>query len=161
MDKEILTTSTKRDDNKAELEQLILRCGVMRFSEKEALAYIKVNYKTIEPNRYYAIKKGLKNRLMEEGYKITSKNGLYEQHMTRIHTLETIEREQWKKYHMETKPLLQSTILERITSLQVYISSAYDYTRAIIKNQEYLQLTIAKYGNPQLKKLSLNTFNHK
>jgi len=153
MDKEFLTTSTKRDDNKAELEQLVLRCHVMRFSEREALAYIKVNYKSIEPNRYYAIKKELKNRLIQAGYKITSKNGLYEQHMERINTLETIEREQWKKYHMETKPILQSSILERITSLQVYISSAHDYIRAIIKNQEELQLTIAKYGNPQLKNL--------
>jgi len=32
---------TKRDQNKAELEQLILRCTVMKFSEKESIAYLK------------------------------------------------------------------------------------------------------------------------
>ncbi len=139
-----------RDENKAELEQLILRCLVMRFSEKEALAYIADNHKSIESTRYYEIKRTLADKLVEEGYRITSKNGLYEQHMMRIQTLETIEKEQWKLYKSEPKPYLKSSILERITTLQVYLSSAYDYIRAIIKNQEDLQLTIAKHGAKEL-----------
>ncbi len=141
---------TNRDENRAELEQLILRCIVMRLSEKEALAYIADNHTGIESTRYYEIKRTLADKLVEEGYRITSKNGLYEQHMMRIQTLETIEKEQWKNYKSEVKPILKSAILERITSLQVYISSAYDYTRAIIKNQEDLQLTIAKHGSKKL-----------
>ena len=141
---------TNRDENRAELEQLILRCIVMRLSEKEALAYIADNHTRIESTRYYEIKRTLADKLVEEGYRITSKNGLYEQHMMRIQTLETIEKEQWKNYKSEVKPILKSAILERITSLQVYISSAYDYTRAIIKNQEDLQLTIAKHGSKKL-----------
>lgn len=139
-----------REEHKAELEQLVLRCIVMRLTEKEALAYISANYKSIESTRYYEIKSSLKDKLVEEGYRITSKNGLYEQHMLRIQTLETIEKEQWKNYKAEQKPVLKSTILERITSLQVYISSAYDYTRSIIKNQEDLQLTIAKHYSKKL-----------
>ncbi len=155
MKKQTLTKkSSKRNTNNVELKQLILRCMVMKFTEKEALAYIKTNYKCIEANRYYAIKKELKNHLMEEGYRITSENGLYEQHMMRIQTLETIQKEQWIKYHMEPKPFLQSAILERIQNLQVYLSSAYDYIRAIIKNQEELQLVIAKHVNPQLKNIN-------
>ena len=143
---------SKRDENKAELEQLILRCIVMRFSEQEALAYIADNHDRIESTRYYEIKKTLADKLVEEGYKITSQNGLFEQHMMRIQTLETIEKEQWKNYKSEPKPILKSAILERIQNLQVYLSSAYDYIRAIIKNQEDLQLTIAKHG---VKKLEL------
>ncbi len=142
-----------RDENKAELEQLILRCIVMRFSEKESLAYIADNYKKIESTRYYEIKKTLADKLVEEGYRITSKNGLYEQHMMRIQTLETIEKEQWKLYKAEQKPFLKSAILERIQNLQVYLSSAYDYIRAIIKNQEDLQLTISKHGAKKLEVL--------
>jgi len=76
---------------------------------------------------------------------------MFEQHMMRIHTLETIEKEQWINYHTETKPILKSTILERIQNLQVYLSSDYDYIRAIIKNQEELQLVIAKHGAIALK----------
>ena len=49
----------KREQNKFELEQLILRCLVMRFSESEAIAYIKSNGKDIESTRYYEIKKDL------------------------------------------------------------------------------------------------------
>lgn len=142
---------SKRDQNKAELEQLILRCIVMKFSEKESLAYIKTNYKSIESTRFYAIKKTLSDRILEEGYHITSKNGLFEQHMMRIQTLEAIEKEQWINYREEVKPFLKSAILERIQNLQVYLSSAYDYIRAIIKNQEDLQLIIAKHGAPMLK----------
>jgi len=141
---------TNRDENKAELEQLILRCIVMRFSERESLTYIAENYKKIESTRYYEIKRTLADKLVEEGYRITSKNGLYEQHMMRIQTLETIEKEQWKQYKAESKPYLKSSILERIQNLQVYLSSAYDYIRAIIKNQEDLQLTIAKHGAKEL-----------
>jgi len=142
---------SKRDQNKVELEQLVLRCIVMKFSEKEALSYIKTHYKAIESTRYYCIKKSLSDRIIEEGYKITSKNGLFEQHMMRIQTLEAIEKEQWINYRAEPKPFLKSAILERIQNLQVYLSSAYDYIRAIIKNQEDLQLTIAKHGAPKLK----------
>lgn len=141
----------KRDNNKADLEQLILRCIVMKFTERESLAYIKENHKAIESSRYYVIKKTLSDKMVEEGYRITSKNGLFEQHMMRIKTLETIEAEQWKKYKEEPKPFLQSAILERIQNLQVYLSSAYDYIRAIIKNQEDLQLVIAKHGATKLK----------
>ncbi len=144
---------SKREQNKAELEQLILRCTVMKFSEKESLAYIKSNGKKIETSRYYEIKKEVNDQIISKGYKITSQNGLFQQHMMRIHTLETIEAEQWKKYREEPKPFLQSAILERIQNLQVYLSSAYDYIRSIIKNQEELQLVIAKHGAVKLKVL--------
>ncbi len=149
-DKKFTKLITKREQNKIELEQLILRCVVMRFSEKESLAYIKSNGKNIETTRYYEIKKEINDKVILEGYKITSENGMFEQHMLRIHTLETIEKEQWVNYHTETKPFLKSAILERIQNLQVYLSSAYDYIRAIIKNQEELQLVIAKHGTTKL-----------
>jgi len=142
--------STKRQNNKEELEQLILRCIVMRLSQKESLAYIKKIYKPIEAARYYVIKKELSNKLIAEGYKITSENGLFEQHMMRIQTLETIEREQWVNYRAESKPYLKSSILEKIQHLQVYISSAHDYIRSIIKSQEDLQLIIAKHYQKKL-----------
>lgn len=143
----------KREQIKIELEQLVLRCIVMRFTEKESLAYIKESIKAIETTRYYEIKKEIKDKILTEGYKITSKNGLFEQHMMRIHTLETIEREQWINYRAETKPILKSAILERIQQLQVYLSSAFDYIRSIIKNQDDLQLIIAKQGAIELKTL--------
>lgn len=145
-DKQSTKLLSKREQNKADLEQLILRTIVMKFTEKEALAYVKANYKAIESTRYYEIKKSINDKIISEGYHITSQNGLFEQHMMRIHTLETIEKEQWINYHTESKPILKSTILERIQNLQVYLSSAYDYIRAIIKNQDDLQLVIAKHG---------------
>ena len=144
---------SKNESNKIELEQLILRTIVMKFTEKEALAYINANKsKPVQSSRYYQVKRDISDKITQEGYKITSKNGLFEQHMMRIRTLETIEKEQWVNYHREEKPMLKSAILERITNLQVYLSSAYDYIRAIIKNQEDLQLVIAKHGATELKK---------
>lgn len=140
----------KREQKKSELVQLILRCVVMRLTEKEALAYMKSSGNKIEKTRYYNIKSELNDKILTEGYNITSKNGLFEQHMMRIHTLETIEKEQWVNYRAEVKPFLKSAILERIQNLQVYLSSAYDYIRAIIKNQEDLQLTISKHSAKKL-----------
>jgi len=144
---------SKREQNKAELEQAVLQSIVMKLSEKESLAYIKLCYKPIESTRFYEVKKSLTDKMIEEGYRITSKNGLFEQHMMRIQTLEAVAKEQWKKYREEPKPFLQSAILERISKLQLYISSAYDYTRSIIKTQTELQLTIAKHSAPKLKTL--------
>ena len=70
--------------------------------------------------------------------------------MMRIQTLETIEKEQWKLYKEEPKPFLKSSILERILNLQVFLSSAYDYVGAMIKNHEDLKLVIAKHGAKEL-----------
>ena len=151
VDKQSIKLVTKRGQNKVELEQLILRTVVMRLTEKEALGYIKKNYKSIESSRYYEIKKSIKDKIITEGYNITSKNGLFEQHMMRIHALQTIEREQWINFLAAKTPLLKSTILEKIQKTQVYLSSAYDYVRAMIKNQEDLQIVIAKHGTVVLK----------
>ncbi len=152
--KKLVKPELKSQQNKHELESLIMSCTVMKMTGKESLAYLKKNGKNIKVARFYEIKKNIKDLLITNVYKITSENGLFGQNMFQINTLETREREMWLNYSAESNPSKKSEILACLTNLQVFISSAYDYIHTIIKIQEELQLVISKHNNPVLKKSS-------
>lgn len=147
----IKPVTTKREQNKIELEQLVMRCIVMRFTEKESLAYIEAQYKPLLSSSYYNIKKTVQANLITKGYEIASEDGFFEEHLMRIESLKTVEKELWVTYHKETHNLSQAVILEKIQNIQVFLASANDYTRVIINNQEALRFRIAKCNNKKLK----------
>jgi len=129
---------------------LIIQCLTMKFSEKEALAYLASRNHKIKRAQYYEDKKRIEDSAIHRAYKIAAENGMIEQHMYRINQLETIEREHWQNYHLEKAGLKRSLILEKITALQPYISSAYDYVQEIIKEQADLQERLAKSNKKKL-----------
>lgn len=111
----------------------------MRLTEKESLAYLKDHKYPIKEGRFYEIKKVIKENNSHQINKIALENGFAESHMERITTLRTIEREHWINYNKEKEPIKKSTILKNITELQVYLSSAYDTTKAVIREQAELK----------------------
>jgi hypothetical protein len=121
----------------------------MRFSETEALNYLKSKGHNIKRTQYYMDKERLEDSITHKAYKLAAENGLIEQHMHRIQQLETIEREHWQNYQLEKTGLKRSLILEKITILQPYISSAYDYTKQIIKEQAEIQKKLAPKNNTE------------
>lgn len=134
------------DDPNARFDRdiLIIHCMTMKFSEKEALAYLASRNHNIKRAQYYEDKQRIVDSATHKAYKVAAENGLIEQHMHRIQQLETIEREHWQNYHQEKAGLKRSLILEKITALQPFISSAYDYVKQIIKEQAELQMRLAK-----------------
>lgn len=139
------TPQSSADPNaRFDRDVLIIHCITMKFSEKESLAYLASRNHKIKRAQYYEDKKRIEDSATHKAYKIAAENGLIEQHMLRISQLETIEREHWQNYHQEKAGLKRSLILEKITALQPYISSAYDYVKQIIKEQAEMQERLAR-----------------
>lgn len=134
---------TKDQLLQSDRDVLVIHCMAMKLSEKESLAYLASRNHKIGRAQYYRDLKRLQEAVTHKAFKIAAENGLIEQHMNRIDQLETIEREHWQNYHREKNPLRKSIILEKVTSLQPYISSAYDYVKEIIKEQAELQTRLA------------------
>ena len=136
--------ASKRTFSRFDRDTIIIHCMTMRLSEAESLAYLEAHGHKIKRSAYYEDRKRLEESVIHKAYKIAAENGLIEQHMQRINQLETIEREHWQNYHREKAPLKKSIILEKITVLQPYLSSAYDYVKQIIKEQAEVQARLAK-----------------
>lgn len=143
-------TLSKSNDQSFDRDTLIIRCLTMRYTEKEALAYLKSKGNGIKRDQYYKDKARLQDSVIHKAYKFAAENGLIEQHWKRIDTLETAEAEHWQNYRKEKQPFKKSCILEKITALQPFIASAYDYVKEIIKTQAEIQQKIADASKPKI-----------
>jgi hypothetical protein len=91
----------------------------------------------------YRIKTEIKESTNERLNLIASSEFL-DQHIERIDTLKTIQKELWHNYHLEHNPSKKASILMQIAELQTYLSSYYDSTRYV------LQQTILKKRKQQI-----------
>lgn len=124
-------------------KHLVLDCMVMRFSEKESLAYLKSKGEPLQRARFYEIKQEIENNREHDINKIALENGFAESHLAVINSFRTIERELWINYHRESEPLKKATILRHIMESQVYLADAYDVTKEIIREQAHLKEKMA------------------
>ncbi len=136
-------TDQKKKGVPNEKKNLVLDTIVMRFSEKESLAYMKSHHNEIKRARYYEIKKEIENERGTKINKIALENGFAESHLSVIDSFRTIERELWINYHRETKPLAKSTILRHIMESQVYLADAHDVTKEVIREQAELKVKLS------------------
>ena len=130
-----------------ETETLVMDCVVMRFNEKESLSYLKAHGHELKRAQFYKIKTKLKNNKESTINRIAIENGFAESHLDRINSLRVLEREQWHLFHIEDEPIKKSSILNNIRDLQVYLSSAYDFTGAIITKQAELKQAVSVKEN--------------
>lgn len=127
-----LKTLTSIPDEK---KHLVLDCIVMRFTEKESLAYLKSKGINLKRARFYEIKKEIEDERSHIINQMALDNGFAEAHLSIINSFRTIERELWINYHMEREPVKKASILRHITETQVYLAEAYDVTKEIIREQ--------------------------
>jgi hypothetical protein len=114
------------------IEPYIIDCMCLNISEKQALSYLSDKGYDISHSEYYRLKNEVKESTHERLNLIASKEFLT-QHMDRIDTLRTIEKEMWANYHLEKSPFKNVQILEKIEENQVYLSSYYDSTRYVLE----------------------------
>jgi len=128
-----------------ELEILVIATKTMRFSEKESLAYLKVEGHDISLSTYYRILDRISTETLTRVYDI-AKN-FKEQHLRRIDSLEQIEKLLWRNVHKTNDPEKQTIILKEIRDLQPYLSAYYEATKNIMKEvvkgieKEYINLS--------------------
>lgn len=128
---------------------MIMHTIAMRLDLVESLTYLKTRKFEMARRTYYEHKKRLKEEYHKRALDI-AKYGLLEQHMARITNLETIEHEQWLALNLTRTPNIRSQILERITSLQPFITAMYDATRKIMEKQVEMKKSIVKEDEVQL-----------
>ena len=129
-----------------ETELLVTSTKIMRFSEKEALAYLKSKNQDISKATYYRILGNVSSQTRQRLYNI-AKN-LRDLHMERIDELEKIKKEMWRNYHTESKPYLRVKILKEIKELQPYISAYHESTQSILEE------TVKQFGTEEDRALS-------
>jgi hypothetical protein len=116
----------------SDTEKMIVNCTIMRLKENEALDYLRMNGHDMSRMTYYRMKRRVEEKKMQRLYEI-ARIGFVNQHIERIDQLELIQREMWKLYHEEQEPRYKAAILEKIASVQPYLSAYYEATKMVIK----------------------------
>jgi hypothetical protein len=104
----------------------------MRMSEQESLDFLELKGFEISSRTYYRLKEEIKNSTHQRLNLIASQEFM-SQHLERIQTLVTINREMWANYHIEKNPFKRVQILEKIEENQDYLSAYYDSTRWVLE----------------------------
>ena len=116
----------------SDTEKMVVNCTIMRLKENESLAYLIDNGQEMSRMTYYRIKARIEEKKLQRLHEI-GKIGFVHQHIERIDQLELIQREMWKNYEQEQSPLKKVTILEKIASVQPYLSAYYEATKMVMK----------------------------
>lgn len=112
---------------------------VMRFSEKESLAYLKGYGYEITGKTYYEIKKRIKKSRYKR-IKDIFEFELVDQHLHAIDLLQTSIKEMWANYHKETDPYKKVDIITQIINVQPYLSDYYYGTHKVIEKVKPKQI---------------------
>ena len=123
-------------------QKAIVETMVMRLDTKQSLAYLKEHGYEMNERKFFRQKKKIESLKLKRLY-LLAKIGYEEQHLERINRLELIERLMWKEYDKEQSPFRRCSILEKIASVQPYLSSYYDIAHELVMHsQEEKKLTI-------------------
>ena len=130
----------------SDTEKLIVNCTIMRLKENEALAYLKENGHEMSRMTYYRIKAKVEEKKLARLHEI-AKIGFVNQHIERIDQLELIQREMWECYEQEQSPLKKVIILEKIASVQPYLSAYYEATKMVMKEGSIISSNDDNFGS--------------
>lgn len=113
-----------------ETERLVVNCLIMRLTEDQSLALLKSRGHELSRASFYRIRGTLEAKKLSRLYDI-AKSGFVDQHLERIDQLELIQAEMWKNYHLEPNAFRKACILEKIASVQPYLSAYYEASKQL------------------------------
>ena len=132
-------------------ELLVVATKAMRFSEKDALNYMKAKGHHIEARTYYRILGTVESKTKERLFWIAKH--MKERHLERIEELQLIKKELWRTYHEAQKAADKGRILNYLTNIQPWISSYDESTAGIIED------VIKNFGHEQISTQDLSIFS--
>ena len=117
-----------------ERNQYVIHCMVKRFSDKEAIAYLKgMGYEMSSVTYWRCRKQILANRFKR--IQEIADHELIDQHLERIDELLLIKKEMWSRYHRETNNVRAFEMLVDLANIQPAISQYYASTHKVIEKQ--------------------------
>jgi len=115
-----------------DLELEIVSVKAMRFTEKEALKYLKDKGHEISPRTYYHILGHISAETRKRAFEIAK--SFLEDHINTCDELENIKKMMYENYKSEAKPLNKTMILAKIVETMIpYISAYREATKKIIE----------------------------
>jgi len=120
-------------------ERIVLRTKIMKLDFVEALLYCRSRGLDIQKTQYYSY---LKKATSKFSLRQTAlmKFRIVEQHMERVDTAETLERELWRQYESEPLPTKKSQILMRIAVMQPWLMAVYQDAAIITERQAEMEI---------------------
>jgi hypothetical protein len=113
-------------------QKAIVDTMTMRLNTKQSLEYLKKHGYEMNERKFFRQKKKVESLKLKRLYHI-AKIGFEEQHLERIHTVETCIKLMWDNYEKCENPYQKTKILESIISAQPYLSSYYEATHFVVK----------------------------
>lgn len=114
-----------------DLELEIISTKAMRFSEDEALNYLKSKGYEISARTYYRSLGHVSSETRKRSFEIAK--SFLEDHINTVSELENIKKLMYVNYNNEDDPLKKSMILVKITETMIpYISAYREATKQII-----------------------------
>ena len=133
MKENISKPNRKRIEN--ERIEYVIHCMIKRFSDKEALAYLRgVGYEMSSVTYWRYRKKILDNRFKRIAE--IADHELIDQHLERIDELLLIKKEMWSRYHLENSNSKAFEMLVDLANIQPAISQYYAATHKVIEKQK-------------------------
>lgn len=142
-----------------ERQKAVVETIRMRLTEKLALAYMKEVGFDISDTTYYREKRKVEELKFKRLFYIASTE-FYDQHMGRIDTIELALKLMWKNYNIEQNPFKRVIILEKIISIQPYLSAYYGATKMLAENNNFLKMKYDVYQNLLKEKEELKSNNN-
>ena len=118
-----------------ERQRAVIETIKMRFTEKQALAYLKEVGFEISDTTWYREKNKVEKLKLKRLYHI-AQIGFQDQHLERIDTIELCLKLCWQNYNEEQDPYKKFQMLKDIIMVQPYLSSYYEATKLIIDKQK-------------------------
>lgn len=129
--------NTKANKKRIERERIeyVIHCMIKRFSDNEALAYLKgVGFEMSSVTYWRYRKRILANRFKRIAE--IADHELIDQHMERIVELLLIKKEMWSRYHQERNNSRAFEMLVDLVNIQPAISQYYASTHKVIEKQQ-------------------------
>ena len=115
-----------------DLEIVIVSTKAMRFTEKEALAYLKTQGHKISPMTYYRTLGHISSETRKRAFEIA--RSFLEDHIQTFDELDNIKKLMYQNYVLESDSLKKTMILAKITETMIpYISAYREATKKIIE----------------------------
>jgi len=103
----------------------------MRLTIEQSLDYMKDAGYEVSQATYCRMKNKLQSQKLQRLYNI-AKYGFTDAHLERIEQLELIQKLMWNDYNQCQDAFKRACILEKIASIQPYLSAYYEATKDII-----------------------------
>jgi len=126
--------------------ELVAATRLMRFTEDEAVTYLKVKGYEMSRFKYHTILGEIDAMAMGRLFEIAREFPRH--HLERIETLKCVEKELWRTYH-SVAPENRMPILKEIKEIQPYLSTYIEATAKVMSMSKSMESENENYTPPQ------------